>query len=176
MSSSAQRIGKHRTGRSPKLTEELLQRLVDPATNHVRDQVLEAQIAHHQLSFSLRTLREHCVKHKSRILMRRRPAVKLISSANKKARVQYKNDYESETVESFWQYMTFTDEAHVDSNQVHRGCILRKEGTRLHSDNLQEMPDTQRVKLHMAGFVSWHAKDSLIFYNDENDPSSMKSV
>ncbi len=28
----------------------------------------------------------------------------------------------------------------------------------------------------MAGFVSWHAKDSLIFCNDENDPSAMKSV
>ncbi len=46
----------------------------------------------------------------------------------------------------------------------------------VHSDNLQEIPDTQRVKLHMAGFVSWHAKDSLIFCNDENDPSAMKSV
>ncbi len=103
MSLSAQRrIGKHRTGRSSKLTEELLQRLVDPVTNHVRDQVLdEARLAHHQLSFSLCTLREHCVKHKSRILMRRRSAVKLISFANKKARVQYENDYESEPVESF---------------------------------------------------------------------------
>ena len=46
----------------------------------------------------------------------------------------------------------------------------------VHSDNLQEIPDMQRVKLHMAGFVSWHAKDSLIFCNDENDPSAMKSV
>ncbi len=108
--------------------------------------------------------------------MGRRPAIKLISSANKKARVQYDNDYKSKTMKSFWQYVTLTDEAHVDPSQIYRGCILREEGTQLHSDNLQEMPDTHEVKLHMAGFVSWHAKGPLIFYNDENDPSVMKPV
>ena len=116
--------------------------------------MLEAQLQYHQLSFSLRTLREHCVKHTSRIRMYRRSGVKKISPANKKTRLQYGNDYKSETVKSFWQYVTFTDEAHVDPSQMHRGCILREEGTRLHSDNMQKMPDTQGVKLHMAGSVS----------------------
>jgi len=106
-SSAHRRIGKHRIDRPSKLTEELLQRLVDPVTNRVRDQVLEAQLAHHQLPFSLRTLRAHCAKHKPRILMGRRPAIKLISSANKKARVQYDNDYKSKTMKSFWQYVIF---------------------------------------------------------------------
>ena len=102
MSSSAQRrIEKHRTGRPSTLTEDHLQLLLNPATNSVRDQILEAQLEYHQLSFTLRTLRAHCAKHKSRILMGRRPAVKKISSVNKKTRVQYGNDYDLETVESF---------------------------------------------------------------------------
>ena len=55
-----------------------------------------------------------------------------------------------------------------------RICILREEDTRLNSDNMQKMPDTQGVKLHMADFISWHHKGSLIFYNDENDSPAMK--
>ncbi len=46
----------------------------------------------------------------------------------------------------------------------------------VHSDNLQEISDMQRVKLHMTDFMSWHVKDSLIFCNDKNDSSTMKSV
>lgn len=74
-------------------------------------------------------------------------------------------------MKSFWQYVTFTNEAHVDSNQMHRDCIFKKENIQLHSNNLQKMSDTQKVKLHMTDFVSWHVKGSLIFYNNEHDSS-----
>ncbi len=73
--------------------------------------------------------------------MFRRPKVKLLRLANKKDRIQYGTEHGLETVESFWQYVTFTDEAHVDPGQVARTCILR-EGTRLNPDNMQKMPDT----------------------------------
>ena len=106
--------------------------------------------------------------------MFKRPKVKKISVKNKKLRVEYEHRHESETILSFWQYVTFTDEAHVDPGQIHRTCILREEGTRLNPDNMQEMPDTQGIKLHMAASISWHKKGPLIFYNDEQDPPPMQ--
>ena len=153
-SSAHRRLGKARSGRPRKITEEHLQRLLDPAANSVRDQVLKCQLAYHQLSYSLRTLQRTCVNHKSRIRMFKRPKVKKLRSKNKKDRVQYGTEHQSEIVKSLWQFVSFTDEAHVDSGQIHRSCILRQEGTRLHSDNMQEMPDLQGVKLHMAASVS----------------------
>ena len=49
-------------------------------------------------------------------------------------------------MKGFWQ------DAHVAPSQIHRGSILKEEGTQLDSDNLQEAPDTEEVKLHIAGF------------------------
>ena len=97
----ARRSEKIRKRRSRKVTEQQLQRLIDPSTNPVRDQILKCQRIYHQLSYSLRTLQRANANRKPRILMSRRPGVKKISSANKKARVQYGNDYQFETVKSF---------------------------------------------------------------------------
>lgn len=94
--------------------------------------------------------------------MRRRLKVKKLRSQNQKNRVQYTKDHKSETVNSFWQFVCFTNKAHVDSDQMSRICILREEDIRLNSNNMQKMSDTQKVKLHMIDFIFWHHKDSLI--------------
>ena len=50
-----------------------------------------------------------------------------------------------------------------------RERILREEGTALEPENLQEMPDFQGSKLHIAAEISWYKIGPLQFYNDEND-------
>ena len=50
------------------------------------------------------------------------------------------------------------------------GYILREEGTRENPENIQERPQKQGNKLHIAGWVNWHAKcEKLEFYNDEEE-------
>lgn len=48
--------------------------------------------------------------------------------------------------------------------------ILRERKRRTDPENIQQRPERTGVKLHVAGWVNWHAKaEKLIFYNDEND-------
>ena len=55
-----------------------------------------------------------------------------------------------------------------------REHILREKGTRYDPENLQEMPDFQGIKLHIAASVSYHHKSDLVLYNDENDQPLIK--
>lgn len=96
--------------------------------------------------------------------------VKMISDKNKRLRVVYGKRHRDETVKLFWQYVHFTDEAHVDPDQVHSKHILREEGTRYEAKNIQSMPDVKGVKLNFATSISWHHKGELHFYNDEHGP------
>lgn len=59
--------------------------------------------------------------------------------------------------------MHFTNEAHVDPNQVHSKHILGEEGTCYEVE--------KRVKFYFAASISWHHKSPLEFYIDETDPS-----
>lgn len=96
--------------------------------------------------------------------------VKKISQKNRRLRVEYGERYQHETVNSFWQFVHFTDEAHFDPDECYSKRILREEGTRYESENLQSMPDMKGVKLHFGASISWWHKSSLEFYNDEHDP------
>ena len=73
----------------------------------------------------------------------------------------------------FWCDVHFTDEAHIDPSSVFNQTILREEGTRYEPENLQEVPKSEGVKLHVAASVSWFHKGPIKFYNDENDPPEM---
>jgi hypothetical protein len=97
--------------------------------------------------------------------------VKDISSKNRKLRVKYDHRHKDETIEFFWQYVHFTNEAHVDSKELYSKRILREEDTRYESQNMQSMFEMKEIKLHFAASVSWHHKSLLIFYNDEHDSS-----
>ena len=66
--------------------------------------------------------------------------------------------------------MYFTDEAHIDPSSKPQGLILREQGTRYNTENIQERPEKEGVRLHVAAWINWHEKaDKLEFYNDEND-------
>ena len=94
----------------------------------------------------------------------------MISKANKAQRVKYGLEHWEKTIEAHWQYIHFTDEAHVDPSSMGAGYILREEGTRENPENIQERNHKQGNKLHIAGWVNWHAKcEKVEFYNDEEE-------
>lgn len=111
-------------------------------------------------------------KHKARRY--RMATVKQISAKNQKQRRAYGEAYQHETVDSYWQHVYWTDEAHIDPSSMAIAYILREQGTRYEPENLQERPALKGVKFHVAAYVSYWHKDPLIFYNDEQDPPKVK--
>jgi hypothetical protein len=62
------------------------------------------------------------------------------------------------------------NEAHIDPSSMVQGRILREQGTRYDTENIQERPEKQGVRLHIAAWINWYEKaEKLEFYNDEND-------
>jgi transposase len=93
---------------------------------------------------------------------------KKISAKNKKERVKYGKNHLYCTVHDFWQYVFFTDEAHIDPSSQGAGYVLRERGYRLDTENIQERGEKTGVKFHIAGWCNWWAKcEKLEFYNDE---------
>jgi hypothetical protein len=86
-------------------------------------------------------------------------------------RKDYDLRHRTETIESFWQYIHFTDKTHFDSNESYSKRVLREEKTRYEALNMQIMSDLKDVKLHFAVSIFWHHKSSLQLYNDEHDLS-----
>ena len=86
--------------------------LIHPESNPVRDQILDCQIEYHQLLYTTRTLHQACGVHKSHIIMGKQPKVKLIRKKTPKERVTNGEEHKDHTVENFWQYVAFIDEAH----------------------------------------------------------------
>ena len=85
-------------------------------------------------------------------------------------RVKYGEEHQHKTVDDFWQYVFFTDEAHIDPSSTSQGCILREQGTRYDTANIQERGEKIGVKLHIAAWINWHEKvDKLEFYNNEEE-------
>jgi len=66
--------------------------------------------------------------------------------------------------------VVWTDEFHLNLSAQGQGYILREEGTRTDSKNIQERESKTGNTLHVAGWANWYRKwDKLIFYNDEQD-------
>ena len=99
-----------------------------------------------------------------------------ISPKNRGQRVQYGEENGPKDFWSFWQYISYSDEAHYDPDEVSKGRVLREIGTRFDADNMQVRPELSGVQVHYSASVSWHHKSDLTFYNDENDPPKIKSV
>ncbi|KAM3067141.1 tRNA 2'-phosphotransferase [Clarireedia jacksonii] len=115
--------------------------LVDPAQNPVRDQRYEAQIAFHDLHLKPRQLRYNLEKYTNKGRRYKQAYIqKEISKPNRIKRVDYGQIHENETVDSFWQFCLFTDEAHFDPASQGTGRILREQGQRYEPENIQEKP------------------------------------
>jgi hypothetical protein len=95
---------------------------------------------------------------------------KKLSSANRGKRTDYGWEHKDKSIDDFWQYIYFTDETHIDPSSQAQGYILREQGTRTETCNIQERGEKTGVKLHVAAWVNWHEKaEKLVFYHDEEE-------
>ena len=142
-------------GRRPKVSKEQCEILVSPTQNPVRDQHYEVQIKHHNLDTSVRQLQRR-LKQTIKGGQRYKQAYiqKKISPRNLQSRAKYGRDHQHKTIENFWQFVYFTDEAHIDPSSKPQGLILREQGTRYNIENIQEGPEKEGVRLHVAAWIN----------------------
>ena len=87
-----------------------------------------------------------------------------ILEPNKHRRINYGHAHTYETVESLWQYIHYTDEAHIDRVVAIVETIFREEGNE--EGLLREQPDPNHLVVHIAASISWHYISKLLFYHD----------
>ncbi len=138
-----------RLGRKRKISDKDINKLLSPS-NPVRKQHYEHQIDHFNLNCKPRTVQRTLHFYTKGARRFKAVRVKAISKANKAKRIQYGRDHKDKSIEDFWQYILFTDEAHIDPSEVFTEYILRAPGTAYNPENLQERPEKKGVKLHIA--------------------------
>lgn len=175
-SRAPQRIGEHaRLGQPYNVSDQQIQALLSPS-NPVRSLPYDAQIEYHHLPLhgkhAERTLQTNLQKRTNGARRYKKTKVKAISSTNKEKRIAYGEKRKHDTIQSYWQFVYFTDEAHIDPSEFYSHYVLREPGkdARLAPENLQEVSERGGVKLHIAAWINWHEKtEELTFYNDEHD-------
>ena len=160
-----------RLGRKSNITKEQCQMLVSPSRNPVRDQLYEVQIKHHNLKVGKRQLQLKLKEHTNGGQRFKQAYIqKVISRKNRGLRTKHGEEHAGKTIHNFWQFVFFTDEAHIDPSSQSQGNILRERGTRYDTENIQERVEKKGVRLHIAAWINWHSKaEKLIFYHDEED-------
>lgn len=158
-------------GQPKKLSYEACQALLSPSKNPVRDQPYEVQIEHHSLNVHPDTLRRSLADYTQKAGLYKQAYVKKqIPASTYPQRVQHCTEYKDKTIDDFWQWVVFTDEAHYDPSSRSVGRVLREQGTRYNSENITQRGPRTGSTIHFAGWCNWHAKaPELIFYNDEKD-------
>ena len=120
--------------------------LVSPSRNPVRDQLYEAQIEYHNLPVKRRQLQKKLKEHtKGGQRYKQAYITKEISAKNRTLRTKYGKEHKDKTIHDFWQFLFFTDEAHIDPSSMAQGCILREQGHRYDTENIQERGEKTRV-------------------------------
>ncbi len=95
---------------------------------------------------------------------------KIILAKNRGERSIYGLDHIYYSLFEFFDYIVYTDEAHVDPTSMEPPMTTREQGTRDKPENIVERPPLQGVSFHIAAWISWWGKvDKLEFYNDEED-------
>jgi hypothetical protein len=158
-------------GRRSRVSKETCKMLCSPSRNPVRDQQYEAQIAFHNIPVEKRQLQRKLKEHTNGGGRYRQAFVgKEISKKNLRERVSYGKEHKDKDIWSFWSYIFFTDEAHIDPSSMAQGSILRERGTRYDIENIQQKPEKKGVKFHVAAWVTWWDKaEKLEFYKDEEE-------
>lgn len=174
MGSLAKRRTRQRSsilGRKSKVSKSTCKMLVSPSRNPVRDQLLEAQIEHHQIPVKKRQLQKKLKEYTNGGQRYKCAFVKKdISKKNRQERATYGYTHYEKTVEDFWSYIFFTDEAHIDPTSLGVGHILREKGKRYDNENIQERGERKGVQFYITAWITWFDKaEKLEFYNDEED-------
>jgi len=138
-------------GKPSKVTKSMCKMLVDPARNPVRNQPYDAQIAYHKIPVKRRQLRNKLAEHTNGGRIYKCAFIKkTISAKNKDERVAYGHEHKDKSMEDFWSYIFFTDEAHIDPSAQQAPGILRERGTRYDDENIMERGEKKGVKFHVA--------------------------
>ncbi len=98
---ATRRTGKHRSGRSKKMNDDLMNEMLDTKRNSVRDQSYEAQIEHFQLNAERRTLQRAFHNRKSRVSRFKKARIRTISQKNMKLRVEYELSHQHHTIDDY---------------------------------------------------------------------------
>ena len=158
----------HRLGRQPEASEMQARQLVS-APRSLRLQSYEAQIDSIGLDCRPRTLQLALTRHTKHRRRYKMQKVKKVKDEHKRKRHLYGKEHKDKSM-GFWEDIHFTDEFHIDPGEVCDQWILREQGTREDSPNIQERPLLEGVKLHAAGWINWWRKaEKLEFYNDEHE-------
>jgi len=145
--------------------------LVSPRRNPVRFHPLEAQLEYHKIPVGRRQATRKLAEHTNGGRIYKAAFVKKkISDKNKAERVTYGREHKDKSIEDFWQFVVFTDEAHVDPTSLCAPQVLREAGHRYDDENIVERGDKKGVRFHIAGWINWFEKaEKLEFYHDEED-------
>ena len=81
---------------------------------------------------------------------------KVLSKANRKERLEYGQKHKDKSIDDFWQYIFFTDEAHIDPSSMRQGYILQEQGRRYDTENIQERPELLGVRLHVTARTTYY--------------------
>src|SRR5208337_4080379 len=129
----------HRLGRShqkpSRITEDHLNTLLH-ASKEVRSQPLPVQIQFYNLPTKKRNLQTQLRKRR-KARRYKKAFVRAVSKINQRKRVEFATLHQGKTIDNFWQYIHFSDEAHIDPYQSSAEYILREEGTRFEPKNMQ---------------------------------------
>ena len=105
--------------------------LVSPSRNPVRNQPYDAQIAYHNIPVKRRQLQRKLREHINGGQIYKAAFVKKeILAKNKEERVAYGKEHKDKTVNNFWRYIFFADEAHIDPTAQQAPGILRERAKR----------------------------------------------
>ena len=145
--------------------------LVSPLRNPVRDQRLEAQLTYHNIPVKKRQLRYKLREHTNDGRIYKAAFVKKeTSKKNKDERELYGEEHKDKSIDDFWRFIFFTDEAHIDPTSQQAPGILRERRRHYNDKNIIERGEKKGVKFHIAAQINWHAKaEKLEFYHDEEE-------
>jgi hypothetical protein len=168
-----QRLCKRSTclGRKSAISKEQCEILVSPSRNPVRDQLYKVQIKYYNLKVGKRQLQIKLKEYtKGGQRFKQAYIQKEILQNNRCLQTSHGERHVGKTIYNFWQFVFFTDEAHVDPTSQTQGYILREEGTRYDTENIEERGEKKGVRIHVAAWINWHSKaEKLEFYHDEED-------
>jgi hypothetical protein len=83
---------------------------------------------------------------------------KTLSAKNRREREAYGREHVDKSMEDFWSYIFFSDEAHIDPTSLAVEDVLRERGTRYDTENIQERGEKKGIKFHVAAWITWYRK------------------
>lgn len=145
----------NKLGRRSKVTKKVCKMLVSPSQNPVRNQPFDAQIEFHNIPVKRRQFQKKLKEHTNGGQIYKDAFVKKeISGKNRDERVAYGEEYKEKTIDDFWKYIVFTDEAHIDPSSQQAPGIFRERGKRYNDENIVQRGEKKGVKFHIAAWIT----------------------